>query len=148
MGEFGLSGLQRLMLGQDSIHARTVGTLLDVNPSRAFRSNLRGTNLDVKNILLKIVRQGRSLPIFAAQMAHLGRVSRAENSQQDYGSRGQVSGAGSKGRFQGQVQGQEAGAGLTTKTRRHKDTEYGISVLVSSWLSLPLLPAPARCSCP
>lgn len=33
MGEFGLSGLQRLMLGWDSIYARTVGILLDVNLS-------------------------------------------------------------------------------------------------------------------
>ena len=58
-------------------------------PSRAFRSNLRGTNLEVKNILLKKVRQGRSLPIFAAQMAHVGLSNRAQNSQQEYGGSGQ-----------------------------------------------------------
>lgn len=41
MGEFGLSGLQRFMLGQDSIHARTVGILLDVNPPRILKKLAR-----------------------------------------------------------------------------------------------------------
>lgn len=57
MGEFGLSGLQRLMLGRGSIRARTVGILLDVNiqvepeeyscascPTREEFAYFRGTN--------------------------------------------------------------------------------------------------------